>query len=376
MLTPLDETLLHQAPTTFDHAVTSDHRFFDRWAVGVQHSELSLIYGLANYKNTDTCDGFLCVRRGKRQFNLRLSRPLRPDYAMAVGPLHVDVVEPLVAHRLVVEPSPGSPLACDILWRATLPPREELPHFRRLNGRAVQDYCRLDQLGTASGWVAIGDERVELGDWFAWRDHSWGVRPGMGGRDPVTTQPIRSAPHGALGSLFIWIAFRAGHVAGQFQMRADSDGRTEMTDGHLIPDTADPSVSLEVDEIRHDITFVDGHTVFSHARLQATTSDGRVWDFDATPLRAPWDFSGAGYSGGWDDGEGLGVPRGHAVEIDEYDLSAPADVLLPDGTTRQHWHRETDVALTVTEPGGGTVQGDGHLTIIARPPLPAPTVEA
>ena len=127
MLTPLDETLLHQAPTTFDHAVTSDHRFFDRWAVGVQHAELSVIYGLANYKNTDTCDGFLCVRRGNRQYNLRLSRPLRPEYTMAVGPLHIDVVEPLVAHRLVVEPSPGSPLSCDIVWRATLPPARSSP---------------------------------------------------------------------------------------------------------------------------------------------------------------------------------------------------------------------------------------------------------
>lgn len=376
MLTPLDETLMHQAPTTFDHAVTSDHRFFDRWAVGVQHPELSIIYGLATYKNTDTCDGFLCVRRGDRQYNLRLSRPLRPDFAMCVGPLRVEVIEPLVAHRLVVEPSLGSPLHCDLVWRGSLQPREELPHFRRMNGRAVQDYCRFDQLGTATGWVAVGDERVDVCDWFSWRDHSWGVRPGMGGKDPVITQPIRSAPHSALGSLFIWIAFRAGNVAGQFQVRVDSQGRVDMTDGYVIPDTEDPSSSLEVDDIRHDITFVDGHTVFSRARLQTTTTDGRVWHFDATPLRSPWDFSGAGYSGGWDDREGLGVPRGQAVEIDEYDMSAPADVRLADGSTRQHWHRETDVALTVMEAGVGTVRGDGHLTIIARPPLGAPTVEA
>jgi hypothetical protein len=67
MLTPLDETLLHQAPTTFDHAVTSDHRFFDRWAVGVQHPSASLIYGIATYKNTDVCDGFLCAQIGDRQ---------------------------------------------------------------------------------------------------------------------------------------------------------------------------------------------------------------------------------------------------------------------------------------------------------------------
>ena len=376
MLTPLDETLMHQAPTTFDHAVTSDHRFFDRWAAGVQHPELSIIYGLATYKNTDTCDGFLCVRRGDRQYNLRLSRPLRPNYAMSVGPLRIEVIEPLVAHRLVVEPSLGSPLHCDLVWRGSLPPREEHPHFQRQNARAVQDYCRFDQLGTATGWVGIGDERVDIRDWFSWRDHSWGVRPGMGGKDQVNAHPIRSGPHNELGSLFIWIAFRAGTVVGQFQLRADSQGRPEMTDGYLIPDTDDPSVSLKVTDIRHDITFVNGHTVFSRARLQATTADRQVWHFDATPLRSPWDFSGAGYSGGWDDSEGLGVPRGEAIEIDEYDMSAPADVRLSDGSTRQHWHRETDVALTVTDAGGAAVHGDGHLTIIARPPLGTPTIES
>ena len=376
MLTPLDDTLLHQAPTTFDHAVTSDHRFFDRWAAGLQHSELSAIYGLANYKNTDTCDGFFCVRRGDRQYNLRLSRPLRPDYSMAIGPMRIEVIEPLAAHRLVVEPSAGSPLQCDLVWRSSLPAHEELPHFRRQSGRAVQDYCRMDQLGTVAGWVAVGDERTDVTEWFGWRDHSWGVRPGMGGKDPVVAQPIGSAPHAGLGSLFIWIAFRAGHVAGQFQTRVDSHGRREMIDGHLIPDTDDPSVLLDIADIRHEISFVDGHTVFTRARLQMTTADGRRWDFDATPLRSPWDFSGGGYSGGWGDREGLGVPRGHAVEIDEYDMSAPADVGLPDGSTRQHWHRETDVALIVSEAGTGTVRGDGHLTIIASPPLPTSTIGA
>ena len=194
MLGPLDETLAHQAAMTFDHAVTSDHRFFDRWAVGVQHRELSVIYGIASYKNTNTFDGFCCVQRGTRQHNLRLSRPLRPAmFEMAVGPLRVDVVEPLRTHRLVLAADEHSPLRAELEWRADVPPREERPHFVRHDGRAVQDYVRFDQLGTASGWVAVGDDRVGVDGWFAWRDHSWGVRPGMGGTDPVVPQPSTTA---------------------------------------------------------------------------------------------------------------------------------------------------------------------------------------
>ena len=56
---------------------------------------VSVIYGLANYKNTDVCDGFLCVQHGDRQYNLRVSRPLRPDFSMRIGPLGIEVLEPL-----------------------------------------------------------------------------------------------------------------------------------------------------------------------------------------------------------------------------------------------------------------------------------------
>ena len=36
MLTPLDETLHHQAPLTFDHVDTTDHRFYDRQLIGLR----------------------------------------------------------------------------------------------------------------------------------------------------------------------------------------------------------------------------------------------------------------------------------------------------------------------------------------------------
>lgn len=50
-------------------------------------------------------------------------------------------------------------------------------------------------------------------------------------------------------------------------------------------------------------------------------------------------------------------------------MIGPADVGLPDGSIGQPWHRETDVRLTVNG-----VAGDGHLTIIARPPFPDPSL--
>ena len=50
MLSPLDETLHHQLSTTFDHAGTSDPRFFDRYWFAIydpEGSEPAINTGLA-----------------------------------------------------------------------------------------------------------------------------------------------------------------------------------------------------------------------------------------------------------------------------------------------------------------------------------------
>ena len=119
-------------------------------------------------------------------------------------------------------------------------------------------------------------------------------------------------------------------------------------------------------DVRHTIALTEGRTTFTAADLVATTNDGREWHIDATPLRPPWAFIGSGYSGGWEDGLGLGVPRGERVEVDEYDVSDVADVVFPDGTTRQPWHRETDVRIRLRTPDGAVHDGDAHLTVIVR----------
>ncbi len=76
MLTKLDDTLLHQAPTTFDHAVTSDHRFYDRyWFQAIEPGgATSLVAGMGLYKNTNVLDGFCTVVYDGMQYCLRVSR--------------------------------------------------------------------------------------------------------------------------------------------------------------------------------------------------------------------------------------------------------------------------------------------------------------
>jgi hypothetical protein len=74
---------------------------------------------------------------------------------------------------------------------------------------------------------------------------------------------------------------------------------------------------------------------------------------------------GLGY-GGYDDGLGLGVYRGvEHLEHEVWDVSHPAVVGLPDGTTNRPVHRIQPVRVTQTGPAG-TSTGNGSLTFIAE----------
>ena len=79
MLTPMDDTLWHTLPTTFDHVGTSDPRFFDRYWFAASDpaggGTLQLTLGV--YNNMNVVDaGFVAIRDG-RQHNVRASRSLR-----------------------------------------------------------------------------------------------------------------------------------------------------------------------------------------------------------------------------------------------------------------------------------------------------------
>lgn len=107
MLTKLDETLHHQIPTTFDHVYTSDHRFYDRYWVGLypRGGRLALMSGIATYSNTNVMDGFAVVLHDDHQDNLRVSRALRPEIdQMRIGPIEYEIVEPLKTLRIRVGP--------------------------------------------------------------------------------------------------------------------------------------------------------------------------------------------------------------------------------------------------------------------------------
>lgn len=367
MLTGLDETLLHQGPAPFDEALVSDHRFYDRYVFTAVRADgqAGIVTGMAVYKNLNVMDGYVATQvGGRQQRNMRLSRPLRPIGAgHELGPLRTEFVEPFRTARFICARNEHGD-SFDLTFRAFLPPHLETHHFGRVDGRVHTDYWRFSQVGWTSGSALVEGKVYSVERWFSWRDHSWGLRPGVGGFEPFTgTRAGGGLPSsiraGGLGILVIYLGFATENYGGVFQLQEDENGRRLYLDGSLGSSDGGP---WEIVAAEHEISFIPGTRLFDRMQLRLSTSDGRKWDIEVEAIGRAWVFKGLGYDSGFNDEKGMGVWRGDAltVESDTYDLSDVEEVLMPDGRRLRPRHREQPVRVKVN----GEV-GQGHFPIIA-----------
>ncbi|QQN75287.1 hypothetical protein [Croceicoccus sp. YJ47] len=355
MLTPLDETLHHQASLTFDSVDSTDHRFYDRQLIGGfrKDGEVAFLCGITIFKNMNVIEGFAMVQhRGARQYNVRFTRQLRPmpDSDARIGPLSMAVEQPFKQLRWVLE-SGEYPVCFDMRFAAVLEPRLEHPHVSRGDGRLHTNYLRYNQLGRIDGSLTVAGETITAEDWFGWRDHSWGVRPGVGGFEPMTGTAsaggVASASRtGGKGLFLVHAGFRAGDLGGAIQLIEDGEGHRLYTEGEIREGTAGP---VEVTELEHDVRFKPGTRVFDTIALTLGLADGRSMVLEAQAVGRPWVYRGGGFDSGFSDGQGQGVWRSRdlAIEIDEYDISDPEAVVMPDGSTARPKHREQLAICTI-----------------------------
>ena len=224
MLTPLDDSPWHQLPTTFDHVGTSDPRFFDRFWFSAANpaAPQTLQFTLGVYPNMNVVDGGFVVVHEGRQHNVRVSRQLRPRYETAVGPLRFEVVEPFQtdrAHRC------GESL---LVWRGSWSGRR--PSRRRRSGiistgsgvGSWRTTAATTRSAALSGHLDVAGTSIAIDEWWACRDHSWGVRERVGIPEPYTGEvPQRT------GSVFAFLFFSTDTHGGHIQLTAREDG------GHL-----------------------------------------------------------------------------------------------------------------------------------------------
>jgi hypothetical protein len=369
MLTPLDDTLWHQLPTTFDHVWTSDPRWFDRYwfAIYAPDGRVAIQVTMGAYRNMNVLDGAAVMVVDGTQHNLRVSRSLDRSAETVCGPLRIRPVEALKSFDIAIA-SGEHGLSGEIHWECVEPAHEEHPHYTRLQGRTVEDYRRFDQIGVASGWLAVSGpngQSVEINRWWSCRDHSWGVRRGMGVPEPVTGPKVTLAEKGHVMS---FLFFSTDTLSGSllFSGRGDDVPYTTGVVTERGTQQAHHAIKIELEVELHE-----GTRRFRRTGVKVTFEGGRQLRLTAQALGSSIAMQGLGYSGGYNDGKGLGAWRGdNHLESDVWDVSHPSKIVYPDSTHKEHWHRIQPVGV-VADFDGQVSQGSGSMTLTIAGKLPA-----
>ena len=323
-----DDYPVHQTSEYVRHAATSDRNFYDRYYFNLHPSsgDYFAIFGLGQYPNLGTTDAFLAVTRGDDHHVVRASRPLADRSDTSVGPIRVEVVEPLRRLRVIVEPDrpADSPLAMDVTWTAPVDPFEEPRQYLRARGTLVFDTQRFAQLGRWEGTLSVDgtDIAVTPERCGGARDRSWGVRP-VGEKQPDGIRQTIST----LAGMWNYMPADYGDHWVIYLCHEEPDGnRTMQTGMRVWTDPDRPRDFLGRPEWVHDP--ISGTRLLSGSHITFPDAPGGPITVDVEPLCTNFLSIGAGYGieddwrhGMW-QGEEL-VEQARSYKVSEIRGSGP-----------------------------------------------------
>ena len=360
-LVPEDELLTHQIVDTFATVSQSDPSWTEKiWTIAhARDNSLQVVLGIGKYTNRGVFDGAAGVCRGTEQWTVRAGRRLSLDPASTdVGPIHYDIDEPLRSIRVSLDATEHAPIAFDVVMRGSFEAALEDPWpDRSPDGyRVTHNVLRYHQIGVASGWAEVEGVRTEIDadNWISIRDHSWGLRPGVG-------KPIPGLPRGGrkIKQMFMtWLPMTLTRADGSvyslfvFYQEERGDGFTEIrcqAEQQNADGTSERFASVE-----QDLHFQDDNRRFTH---------GTITLIDSSGAKRPLTINAAGPTGfhlgtagyyGWNDwvyGQWVGdlkVEGNHMTDCD-------------DPKNARELHQLRDLLVRVEDPvGGGTGLGNAE----------------
>lgn len=369
-LTGADEGFTHQIAETFAAVGTSDPSWTEKVCAMAmaRDGSLQIGFGLGKYTNRNVMDAYAALSRGPEQITVRSSRRLSPTPELTVvGPIRYEVVEPMQVVRFVLEPNDVQPIAFDWTFRAELPPFPEERTHLRATYRVMSELVRYHQIGVAEGWIELDGERHEMTPetWVSTRDHSWGVRYGVG-VPPVDVEGAGEDIPAGVGFMMVWAPLLMERSDGSRYglhlhfTRYSMPGFDQMsvTAGVEHPDgRREPIVG-----IAPDLRFDPENRRLLGGSLLARMEDGSERPLELEVLGDTGVQLGAGLYFGM-DGHHHGEFRGELhVDGERIADCRPKAVA-------QRLHQIRDTVVRVTDPVGGGV-GVGNCQPIACGPWP------
>lgn len=318
---PLDEYPVHQTPLSMSYAGTSDRSFYDRSYFNAHDrtGDTFLITGLGIYPNLGVIDAYALLKRGSKHHCVRMSDAFDDStdrINQSVGPYRIEVIEPLQKVRLICDADQHG-LGFDVIWEGSFPALDETRHVMRTGPRITLDAQRFAQVGTWSGEIRLGGERIAVTPetWLGTRDRSWGIRP-VGEAEP----PGRAAAEPTDGFWWLYVPIRFEDHALVIICQEKPDGFRTLNDAVRIHKDGRHE---QMGWPRIDFRYRSGTRHPEGARIHLTDPAGRPVVVDVETLGGVPLHVGAGYGGDPDWGHGQWRGRDW-VEGVTYDVTDPA----------------------------------------------------
>jgi hypothetical protein len=339
MITDFDDYLIHQAPFPINQTGIVNRNAYDRyWFNGFDRSGTFVFeIGFGRYPNRFVQDGHFSVSVDGVQHSFHASRRIADNPIDAsAGPLRIEVLKPMRAVRVVIDPN-ETEVECNLTFHAKAPPMQEPKNVMYDGNRLIMDSQRFTQYGTWKGYFSIGGRRfdVERAEVLATRDKSWGMRP-VGEHEEGAPSRLTTDP----AVYWIWSPIHFDGFCTHFLTREMPDGRPEELSASIVkthgedqelPDDAIAPSEEVMSSARHEIRWISGTRWPRSAALHFEAPDGSTHEVELEPVLR-FQMMGIGYQ----------HPEwGHAVWRDELDIgyeSWKLDEIEPDEYCTIHVH--------------------------------------
>lgn len=294
VLIAFDDYPVHQTQLPLAHAGGGNPDQYDRfWFNGFREN---LIFGVAYciYPGRQLVDGAFSVVSGGVQRSVFASARAGVDPVdTRVGPLRIEIVEPMRVNRVIVD-APEHGLRADLTYTATTAVVEEARQERHVGPRTFMNVTRATQWGAWTGTLEVDGELVDLGEGLhGTKDRSWGTR---------TVHGTTGAPAPPPEVLFLWAPLHFGDECFHFLTFENPDGSAWAADALVVPTLAPgaPVVGPGTEptalaRVEHRIRWQPGTRRAASATLIAHTLDGGADEIELEPLET-FHMKGLGYN--------------------------------------------------------------------------------
>lgn len=321
---PFDDYPIHQTPEPISVPATSDSNFYDRTWFNGYATDASAYFGLglALYPHRRIIDGAFSVvtAEGRQHAVIASGRAPAVRSDTSIGPLRIEVVEPLRRTRVVVDDNETG-IACDLTFSARTSPIREGRQTLWDGSQRMMDATRFDQFGRWTGTVVTPDGELTVDEhtWRGTKDRSWGIRSSG-------TQPA-AAPGDLQGIFFLWAPIVWDDHVSHAIFFDDPSGGPLVREALTAPvfataeEVSNASTTTMMATTAHRVSYRPGTRYASSAEIDMVASSGSIRTIHLEP-RLRFQMKGLGYThptwshGGW---HGELAVHGESFVIDDLD---------------------------------------------------------